>query len=150
MELRSPPFWILPFGGRQVGVAQHEIRGLIIFDPKGQRNLPEGRVRVYCARPNALFVLYEKHAIKRFGLPQSEKQSWLALYGYKAFLNPTLKRPPTLDAPPPGHPEEMTYPSFLSFDPEDSESGLIVREMSEDQDAWARSEEEGWYYEDEA
>jgi hypothetical protein len=149
MELISPPFWILPFGSRQVGVALHEIRGLIVFDPRGQRNLPEGKIRVYCARPNELFVLFEKHAVKHFRLPRSEKQSWLALYGYKAFLNPTLKRPETLDAPPLGQlDDEMEYAPLEGAEPESPEMELIVREISEDQDAWARSEEEGWYYED--
>ena len=141
MELRSPPFWIIPFGSRQIGVADHEIRGLIVFDPKGQRNVPDGKMRVYCARANALFVLFEKHAIKHFRLPRSEKQSWLAVFGYKAFLNPALERPAALDMPRPGRDEEMEYPSFLSFEPDDSDRQWILRELLEDEAALASGDE---------
>jgi hypothetical protein len=97
MQLSSPPFWILPFSTRKIGVALHSIRGLVLLDPSGQHNLPEDRVRLYVAQENLLYVLYSKHSIGHLALPKSEKQAWLGVRAYKAFLNPRLPRPSQLD-----------------------------------------------------
>ncbi len=98
MQLTSPPFWVLPFSTRQIGVALHSIRGRVLLDPSGQRNLPEDRVRLYVAKENTLYILFSKHSKRHLALPKSEKQAWLGVQAYKAFLNPQLPRPSQLNS----------------------------------------------------
>lgn len=144
MQLTSPPFWILPLNKRRIGVTLHSIRGLVLFDPAGQRNLPSNRVRLYVASENALYLLYSNYVTTQLYLPRSEKQAWLAVRAYKAFLNPTLRRPNQFDPKP----LEGWYGSAETESPDDQdgEMELIHQDVLEDQDAWARSEDEGWFY----
>jgi hypothetical protein len=146
MQLTSPPFWILPFNNRHIGVALHGIRGLVLFDPKGQRNLPSDRVRLYVADENVLYLLYSTHVATHLHLPRSEKQAWLGVLAYEAFLNPALRRPTQFDPKP----TEGWYGLTETESPDDQERevDLIRQEALEDQEAWARSEEDGWFYDD--
>lgn len=150
MQLTSPPFWILPLNKRRIGVALHSIRGLVLLDPAGQRNLPPERVRLYVASENVLYLLYSNHVTTHLNLPKSEKQAWLGVRAYEAFLNPTLRRPSQFDPKP----MEGWYGSAETESPDDQdrEMDLIyqeeLQEELEDQDAWARSEEEGWFYDE--
>lgn len=146
MQLTSPPFWILPLNKRRIGVALHSIRGLVLFDPAGQRNLPSDRVRLYVANENALYLLYSNHVTTHLHLPRSEKQAWLGVRAYEAFLNPELRRPSQFDPKP----MEGWYGSAEAESPDDQdrEMELIHQEVLEDQDAWARSEEDGWFYDE--
>ena len=146
MHLTSPPFWILPFNKRSVGVALHEIRGLILLDLMGQRNLPSDRVRLYVANENALYLLYSEHVKTNLYLPRSEKQAWLGVRAYAAFLNLKLSRPGQFN------PKQIEgwydLAEIDSAGEQDSEEDLIYNEIIDDQDAWERSEEDGWFYED--
>jgi hypothetical protein len=79
-------------------------------------------------------------------LPRSEKQAWLGVRAYKAFLNPTLGRPNQFDPKPT---EGWYGPAETdSSDDHDREMALIHQEVLDDQEAWARSEEEGWFYDE--
>ena len=146
MQLTSPPFWILPLNKRRTGVALHSIRGLVLFDPLGQKNIPADRVRLYVADENALYLLYSNHVTTHLHLPRSERQAWLGVRAYEAFLNPALRRPSQFDASA----IEGWYASAetVSTGDQDHEMDLIRQEILEDQDAWARSEEEGWFYDE--
>lgn len=93
MQLESPPFWILPFNTRSVGIALHDLRGIVLLDPAGQRDLPVDRVRLYVAKDNLLYILYENQTKGYLSLPKNEKQAWLGIHAYRAFINPKLPRP---------------------------------------------------------
>lgn len=124
----------------------HSIRGLVLFDPAGQRNLASERVRLYVANENALYLLYSQHVTTHLHLPKSEKQAWLGVRAYQAFLNPSLRRPDQFDPKP----LEEWYGSAESgsYDDQDHDMELVHQELIEDQDAWARSEEDGWFYDE--
>ena len=100
MQLTSPPFWILPFSKRQLGVSLHSVRGIVVFDPAGQRNVPSDRARIYVAKENRLFLLLIEHLTKHLSIPKSEKQAWLGVRTYSAFLNPAIPRPTQIDSEP--------------------------------------------------
>ncbi len=97
MQLTSPPFWLLPFNKRKIGIALHSIRDLVVFDLAGQKNLPEDKIRLYVANENKLYLLFAKHTDSHLTLPKSEKQAWLGLKAYSAFLNPHIPRPVQFD-----------------------------------------------------
>lgn len=59
----------------------------------GQKNLPEDKIRLYVANENKLYLLFTIHTASHLTLPKSEKQAWLALKAYSAFLNPQIPRP---------------------------------------------------------
>lgn len=101
IQLTSPPFGILPFGQRKLGVSLHSIRGIVVFDPAGQRNVPADRARLYVATENRLYLLLTKHLIEHLSVPKSEKQAWLGVRTYSAFLNPAIPRPAQIDSEPP-------------------------------------------------
>ncbi len=146
MNLHAPVLTVLPFRDRQVGVAIHRSRGLVVFDPAGQRNISdEGKIRIYLARENRLIELYEEVLLVSLFEARSIKQAWLAIYGYAAFLNPKFTRPAKLDEED-DREDGWIEPSDDTF--EDPELPLIWAEMSSDQANWERSEEEGWFYED--
>ena len=100
MQLVSPPFWILPFNNRRIGVALHTLRALVLFDPAGQKHLSGDRIRLYVAKENLLYLLYAKHAVDHLTLPKSERQARLGLRAYAAFLNPQIPRPNQFDPKP--------------------------------------------------
>ena len=148
MELQTPPFWILPFRDRQIGVADHSFRGLVVFDLKGQRYLPDGKIRIYSAREHKLLVLFDVKTRPHLRMPALARSAWLAMYSYRAFLNPSLKRPAEHNFAPAGRDwEHDDFEGGISV-ARDPEVELIFQELSEDQEAWAHSEEGGWYYAD--
>ena len=124
----------------------HGMRGLVIFDPAGQRNLPQDRVRLYVAKENVLYLLYSTHVATHLHLPRSERQAWLGIGAYRAFLNPALDRPNQFEPKQ----TENWYEATEMDSPDDQahEVNSIYQELLEDQEAWARSEEEGWFYDD--
>jgi len=98
MRTQKPIFscWRISFEGRYVDVGVHPKRGLFVVDPAGQLGLPIERVRLYRAKTNALVEVAVADLVE-LQRPKSERQARIAVWGYAAFLNPTLKRPAALN-----------------------------------------------------
>jgi hypothetical protein len=150
METSNSPWRQVDFNSRKVAVLCHPSRGLIICDPAGQKNLPPGKVRLYLAKTNELKVLFADYLV-HFADPMgddeklpTDKQCRLALHCYASFLNPRIRRPEAIDCELPKEP----YYGLDSVEFTDDETDVIRRELSEQQEGWARSESEGWFYSD--
>ena len=95
MKLASPPYFVLPFNSREVGVAIEGNLGLVVFDPSKQPVSPDSRIRLYWVTGNSIELM---EFVSPWGAVPSADQARLALHAYDAFLNPSILRPWILDA----------------------------------------------------
>lgn len=122
--------------------------GVLVYDPDMQTGVEHHHVRLCEARTGNL-VLFERERVR--GKLQSLR-SYLASIGIVASAAQDAARnvaqtyiasPPQLPVSDWGEPELA-----LSHDDYDRDRELLVKELMDDQDAWARSDEEGWFYEE--
>ena len=140
----------------RIWVGYHDHMGIVVYDPRDQIGLDATNVRLRVIGNHEL-RLFQKGAVRPH-LVTLEKHlltsGLSALVQQHGIVRQVAKRYLT------SHPVQAagSHPDFdelENFDYSDAiqdygddERRLLSEELSEDQDAWARSEEDGWFYEE--
>ena len=134
----------------RVWLGFHPSIGIVIYDPARQVDTEASQVRLWNVSQE--FALFDR------GRVRTKLRSFKS-YVIAARLEPLLlmhgigrqvakrylaNRPPL----PSAYSDSDDLAPAFAPDDFDSESHLRTEEFMEDQDAWARSEEEGWFYEE--
>lgn len=137
----------------RVWVGYHPRIGVVIYDPTYQAGTDDTQVRLWDVNKREL-KLFERTRVRQ---SLCSLKAHLIASGLEPLVNShgivgqVAKRYFQSQPPRPTEPYARTYwgydPAWSDYDPE-GETKRILDEISEDQDAWARSEEEGWFYED--
>ncbi len=140
----------------RIWIGYHDRTGIVVYDPRDQFGLDGANVRLRVVSNHEL-KLFQKNAVRPHltSLESHLINSGLsALVQQHGIVRQVAKRYLT------NHPihDSSSHPDFeeseyFDYDAtiqeyEDEERGLLGKELSEDQDAWARSEEDGWFYEE--
>ena len=137
----------------KVWVGYHPRIGVVIFDPTFQAGINQTQVRLWDVKKKQL-KLFERTKVHESLL--SLKSHLIAdglepLVSTHGIVGQIAKRYLQSRPPAPVQPYAETdwggRASWSDYDTED-ETKLILDEISEDQDAWARTEEDDWFYED--
>jgi hypothetical protein len=135
----------------KVWVGHHPNLGIVIFDPTLQDGIPSSRVRLWDVAGQR-FRVFQKSTLKK-------RLTSLRAFLLRSQLTPLLTKYDVVRqiataywAARPQLPEEFIFgpavpEETFRFAPDPDEK-LIWEEHADDQEAWARSEEEGWYYKD--
>ena len=144
---------LLPIGGSGIWVGFHRKIGIVIFDPTQQLRVPAEAIRLWEVR-RSVVRLFDRAAsashimsLTSF-LRSSGLSPKLIAFGAAGMIarEYLANRPDLPSQPPEREPSEpQVFPPSIDMD---DEHDLIFQEFFDDQEAWARSEEQGWFYED--
>lgn len=140
----------------RIWVGYHDHMGIVVYDPRDQIGLDGSNVRLRVIGNHEL-KLFQKIVVRPhlMSLEKHLLASGLStLVQQRGIVRQVAKRYLTI------HPIQVASSQF-DFDDaenynygiaiqdyEDDERRLLMEELSEDQDAWARSREDGWFYEE--
>ena len=93
MELKTPPFTLVSFQGRNVGIAWHTTFGLVLADPVKDNLVPQGLTRLYCAFENIVVLDECDRPLEGVSIHLAP----IVVDAYAAYLNPSFLRPGKLD-----------------------------------------------------
>lgn len=142
----------------RIWIGYHDRTGIIIYDPREQIGIDHSNVRLWMVGDQKL-KLFQKSAVRPHlaslekhlltsGLSPLVQQHGIVRQVAKRYLT---TRPIHAESLPEYLEESEESDDFyreLLHDYEDDERRLLSEELSEDQNAWARSEEDGWFYEE--
>lgn len=140
----------------RIWIGYHDRTGIVVYDPRDQFGLDGTNVRLRVVSNHEL-KLFQKSAVRPHltSLERHLLTSGLAvLVQQHGIVRQVAKRyltnHPVHDSSSRPDFEESEYFDYSTAvqDYEDDEHRLLSEELSEDQDAWARSEEDGWFYEE--
>lgn len=133
----------------KVWLGFHPSIGIVIYDPARQADAETSQVRLWNLNAQE-FALFDRNKVRaklrsfKSHLIAARLEPFLSMHGIGGQV---AKRYLANRPPPPSLYSDTPYlePAFAAAD-FDSEDNLRIEEIMEDQDAWARSEEEGWFY----
>lgn len=136
----------------RVWVGYHPNVGILIFDPTLQKELENGLVRLWDVNKSELKI-FDKEAVRqklcslRSHLAANRLDPLIDNHGIVGQVAKRyLQSRPSLATDYDDQVFDDDEPTWNYADM-DQEGALILQEVADDQDAWARSEEEGWFYE---
>ena len=140
----------------RIWIGYHDRAGIVIYDPRNQAGIGDPNVRLWMVSDQELklfsksavrphLISLEKHLLNS-GLSPLVQQHGIVRQVAKRYL---ISHPISKIVLP-SYSEEFDNFNYSDAiqDYEDDERRLLNEEISDDQDAWARSEEEGWFYEE--
>jgi hypothetical protein len=144
----------------RIWIGYHDRTGIVVYDPRDQVGIDGTNVCLWVVNNQELkffqksavrphLVSLEKHLltsglsalVQQHGIVRQVAKRYLTSHSFHASSSRSAF-------------EESEYFDHSGAlqdyeqDYEDDERQLFIEELSEDQDAWARSEEDGWFYEE--
>lgn len=140
----------------RIWVGYHDHTGIVVYDPRDQVGLERSNVRLRVIDNHEL-KLFQKSAVRPHLVPLEKHlltSGLSALVQQHGIVRQVAKRYlttyPVQVASSDSDFDELEHFDYSDAiqDYEDEERRLLSEELSEAQDAWARSEEDGWFYEE--
>ena len=137
----------------RVWVGYHPRIGIVVFDPTYQAGVDQTQVRLWVVEKEELKMfartkVRENLLSLKSHLMANHLEPLITAHGITSQIAKRyFKFRPSMPTQSRAEAYCGTAPSWDDYD-DDGEMDLIRRDMREDENAWARSNEEGWYYEE--
>jgi hypothetical protein len=139
-----------PRSGRSIWLGMHRSVGIVIFDPELQGDLETGQVRLWDVGAQQLRV-FDRARTRgmvrplRQHLIECQLEALLLMHG---VLGQVAKRYLANRSTVPRSESEQPIEAVMPVDESDEDRRFLIQDFLDEQDAWARSEEDGWFYDD--